>query len=815
MGNNGAKFRAVQIHNEVNCKSVEVQLAKNVTLCCKAAALNILVYNNSVRDEKNVAYEEKNVKHLNISDYKICTYTDYAEGVFDSIIQKPAISAQYTTGIISHLSEDFPFPIPFICFCGTISLYEVIADLSSVIHCTAHTLKGNVIGTCGRGMVNLYYSLRGFKIIPFIIDNMMKYNSGLVVTGHSIGGAVALLLISELLIDYPELFDADPVHLITFGSPRVFTPSTATFIHNLIKSKPNLNFIRLVNRHDIISMLPSSKSQSLVHIGTAYYLGRKGIEIFSGEADVNFPLDRQGMMGRIAQFASNKALCHRMDSMCGYLPRLVKLSLSVLRANLSEAKALIALLQSVGHMEHLQLISLRASIKGIQNILSGKSFKTVDCKIWTNMTHPDFCYPETALEALKNKSRFGIAIGGGGLSAACFALGWVRALQILGLLKKAGYVSTVGSSSWVNIPMTFGSRKISLEEFLGPYVAPNECIEATVQRSVAAGHGRVLSDSDLTSSSLTEQARRFSFSPYLKQTSRKVSSWCEAVGKSFLKPHGFKLAKWGIPELSHGAERDQVRAQTSGWVQERYTARDLQEHPFPILNSAVFVGGMRGCLPAEFTPLYYGVIPYYESASGQGDGQAVGGCLIEPHGFTARPDPLDLRLQLAESSKGPGCSVEVRLPRPEVTVTMQEIAGMSSVSYFRTRDFSVFPTFNALYKGDTITSCERFQDGCGCDSTGIISLLRRKCRFVLACLPASAALLEEGGGEDVPLEDANRHSLGNLAGLFGRQASDRRVNKVTSESFNEQRKVFPSESWDQLLAALRSLARGRSTEHWN
>ena len=792
---NGALFQ--NNHNDVkeSTQFTESELVKNAILCCKSAALNVLVYHNSVRDKGCLLYEEENVKFLKISDYKIWTYADYAEQVLDALFSKPAVSAQCTTGIISRLSDDFPNPIPFICFGGTISLYEVIEDLSSVIHGTGRSLKGNIIGTSGMGMLDLYYTLRSFGLIDFIINKMKEFNSGLLVTGHSIGGAVSVLFTSELLIDYPELFDTNPIHLITFGSPRVFTPSSAATIHELMKAKPNFKFIRIVNRRDIISMLPSSSSRSLVHIGTAYYLGKQAIEIFSGDVHVNFPQDKEGMFERMIHFVNSKGVFHRMDpALYGYLPRLVSLCFNQVKTNVGEMKDLSALLQSLEDQKRFRFFRSTDSFKRNNKAAVTKQVGLVDCKIWTDISHPQFCYPEALLEAMTAKKKsFGIALGGGGLSAACFALGWLRALHLLGALKSAGYISSVGSSSWVHVPMSYGPKQTPLDEFLGPYVPPGSCTPEAANKSVSRGHGKVLAEGDVLKDTVVEHVHLFAHFYH------HSNSWSETVGKKFLKPHGFKMNSSGVPSLD-GEAKERLKTLTSGWVNDLYTSRPLKEHPYPIVNGALFVGSSRGCLPVEFTPMYYGIIPYYEDAS-----IGVGGCLIEPHGFTSKPDPMQLRLQMAESSstKSNDFCTLLKVPKPDFTVNLHEIAGISSSNAFTTHNYSVLPTFTPLRQGDNIASREHFQDGNCCDSTGIIALLRRKCTSIIACITSTSRLEDSES-----IADANQHSLGHLAGLFGRQVSDKRVFLVKSESYNEQRKVFPSEAWDELLGALISKCNG-------
>ena len=76
---NGALFQ--NNHNDVkeSTQFTESELVKNAILCCKSAALNVLVYHNSVRDKGCLLYEEENVKFLKISDYKIWTFINTSE----------------------------------------------------------------------------------------------------------------------------------------------------------------------------------------------------------------------------------------------------------------------------------------------------------------------------------------------------------------------------------------------------------------------------------------------------------------------------------------------------------------------------------------------------------------------------------------------------------------------------------------------------------------------------------------------------------------------------------------------------------------
>ena len=392
--------------------------SENLILCLNAASLNSMVYKNSVRSKNYEKYETESIEAMEITEYKIWTYADFAERVLDALIHKPAVSAQCTTGLISgkQLSIDSVNPIPFICFGGTISLYEVIADLSSVIHCHATTLRGEVIGTSGLGMMKVYHTLRAFGLIDYIVGLMKKYDSGLLITGHSIGGAVALLFTCELLMDYPELFDSKPINLINFGAPRVFTPSSAHKIHSLMKTKPKFSFIRVINKHDIISMLPSAKSHSLVHFGDVFFIGNRDFEVHSGDIKVNFPKDGENYLAEMANFLLYKASSHCMTTDHGYLPRMIMFMSELKKLDDNHIPFLNRLSKSIA-MRSVRDVVTRNTVHDKENTFLHHFFSDakplVECKIWMKLSDPSFRYPEDSLPFIHDKADLGIALGGG------------------------------------------------------------------------------------------------------------------------------------------------------------------------------------------------------------------------------------------------------------------------------------------------------------------------------------------------------------------------------------------------------------------
>lgn len=88
-------------------------------------------------------------------------------------------------------------------------------------------------------------------------------------------------------------------------------------------------------------------------------------------------------------------------------------------------------------------------------------------------------FPESHLAGLSEKDNVGLAFSGGGNRAAVCALGQVRALQALGLMRRVRYLSVVSGGSWFSVPYTF--QRGDDAAFLGPYVPPQALTTAVLK----------------------------------------------------------------------------------------------------------------------------------------------------------------------------------------------------------------------------------------------------------------------------------------------------------------------------------------------
>src|SRR5262249_6277768 len=105
--------------------------------------------------------------------------------------------------------------------------------------------------------------------------------------------------------------------------------------------------------------------------------------------------------------------------------------------------------------------------------------------------------PEDSLPELAKRDDIGLAFSGGGTRSATMTLGQLRGLQRLGWLERVRYVSAISGGGWAAIPFTFSTR--SLDELLGPYVAPTDLTLLLVNGPAMGALGVAISNSSLLS----------------------------------------------------------------------------------------------------------------------------------------------------------------------------------------------------------------------------------------------------------------------------------------------------------------------------
>ena len=140
-----------------------------------------------------------------------------------------------------------------VAFRGTAGLQDWLSDLNAFSTSTSY-------GSLHRGF---YFAFQAVKSsLEQIIRNMGLTNRKLVLTGHSLGGALATVAAAE----WTGSFDIRSVY--TYGQPRVCKSDTASHIEQRLGSK----FFRIVNDDDIVSRVPPG----FTHVGKLFRFGPSG-----------------------------------------------------------------------------------------------------------------------------------------------------------------------------------------------------------------------------------------------------------------------------------------------------------------------------------------------------------------------------------------------------------------------------------------------------------------------------------------------------------------------------------------------------------
>ncbi|KAJ7664515.1 alpha/beta-hydrolase [Mycena polygramma] len=116
-----------------------------------------------------------------------------------------------------------------------------------------------------RGFLNAYNNVVN-DVLAIIEEQLEDFPShNIVVTGHSVGGAIAALAATSIKNSIQSAHPNVGLKLYTFGQPRVGTPEFARYIEETIGVE---NLYRAVHTRDVVPMVPKVNYE---HFGTEYW----------------------------------------------------------------------------------------------------------------------------------------------------------------------------------------------------------------------------------------------------------------------------------------------------------------------------------------------------------------------------------------------------------------------------------------------------------------------------------------------------------------------------------------------------------------
>lgn len=393
----------------------------------------------------------------------------------------------------------------------------------------------------------------------------------------------------------------------------------------------------------------------------------------------------------------------------------------------------------------------------------------------------------------------GLALSGGGSRAMVSALGQLRALTQLGWSKELWGISAASGGAWAAIPYCYLPDLIDEAAFLGGPALPPERLRwlgANLRRLPTASLGRAAGRMGVAR--LAVEALRWHESHHVSLE----QLWCRLVGEILLAPYGLAGVSAAGRTISGFS-----------WDQESL-ARDIEDlnpdqpalapahfhlpqrrRPFLIVNTALVPRrGHAALRPYEVTPLSAGVC----SRDAAYPGSAVSPFLVGSRDAQSAGDNL------------------VSCAAPQQPFALSEAAGVSSVAFAEAVQLQhprldrILPRLPYWSEPGEPALDHLFADGGSLENTGVIALLRRPLRRVLACINAETPL-QPLTGEDILRVD---QSLPPLFGLRPWQpgqgyrpwpAAPDPDGAIEAMRHNQ---VFPTGRWAELLDGLRTAIAG-------
>lgn len=434
-------------------------------------------------------------------------------------------------------------------------------------------------------------------------------------------------------------------------------------------------------------------------------------------------------------------------------------------------------------------------------------------KVWIS-DGTKFKFPEQV------KQNTGICFIGGGTRALTGAMGALRGLTQLKLIKNIGYISCVSGGSWASTAYCYyNSGAKDDDEFLGPITEPGDITMDSLENldQNCLGHTATTSLRD----------KLIKLMPKVPEN----ELWLTAISEVYFQPFGiyspdqpayFSLDEDTVMDIK---KRNPILA-GAVFNTVRIPEKPDNKRPFLVIDSTLMGPNELALFSEEtvvtfqYTPLYVGSPLYKEvtyHSQKQGDKTLpVGGGFIEPFAFGG-PEPAK-----------PPVKGTLTVPKPEKPFALANASGASSAAYAGfVEEISVPKTIRKigklikkilgfskglklknlapqeLYwpvtkKADTPAKLFDYGDGAVIDNTGMLALLQRKVKNIIVFLNTSTKL-------DVDFDPANPPKKGDVASdmssLFG----------YPFAATNENNQVFKKSDFTTVVGNLQDAKRNGKT----
>ncbi len=174
-------------------------------------------------------------------------------------------------GVMFLYTSKSPHTLCHVVFKGVspTKIQDLVASLTSAKRTNCSSSNSRGMGSCGVGFYGQYQSLRNVKAISDLRSRIELWGcpGGLRIYGHSMGGALSVLLATDLYTIDAVQFNPTMMRVYTYGSPRVYHKNAANGYDGKI------NVLRWVHDGDPIPSVPPSATD-FRHFGDTYEVKR-------------------------------------------------------------------------------------------------------------------------------------------------------------------------------------------------------------------------------------------------------------------------------------------------------------------------------------------------------------------------------------------------------------------------------------------------------------------------------------------------------------------------------------------------------------
>ena len=413
---------------------------------------------------------------------------------------------------------------------------------------------------------------------------------------------------------------------------------------------------------------------------------------------------------------------------------------------------------------------------------------------------------ERAEAGRENAKLVGVAMSGGGSRSLSAAMGQYRALRYLGVLDDVTFISSVSGGTWASAAFTYLPAEFSDDDFLGrPVLDPGKL---TVDQH--SGEPKEQALDYLPPNNLGVAPTRMGILSDLELVYHLKSKysyaddvlWQGIIGERIFQLWNlWNVGSDGLPTQSYSfnesylkssvlADNPQLNASNFNLVQ--------RNRPILVMNGSMFSNPLDAgaqLLPFESSSFGIGIRNKFTKSDTGPGGRTIGGGEIQPFAMGS-----------AWQKDLPGNRAAVTVPsRPFSLVDMASISSAAFAEEIQSKKpgldcllpkYQYWPVAN---RETTAPYDYYFADGGNLENTGVLALLARNVRRVIAFVNTATPITNDGGtitfSPDIHLLFGNMPDPKSMKTKESKQQVP--PNGVTS--FNQ---VFESKKFDELVAAM-------------